>query len=136
MLLFLFLLKVVEKIKFLHFYYFFCNKVKYTGSTKLRGPGRPPKKIIACTWCNEGKLPLKYILPTAHGKKEFCSETCLAEFRKAYVKGACLQCDNVIRGNSNPSKDYCSIYCMNKHQKKSNEVHGRVLAGKRQYKRK
>lgn len=98
-----------------------------TGTTKLRGPGRPPKKIISCTWCNEGKLPLKYVLPTTNGKKEFCSETCLAEFRKAYVKGACLQCDNVIRGNSNSSKDYCSIYCMNKHQKKS-ELHGRVLA--------
>lgn len=86
-------------------------------SGKLRG--RPPKKIISCTWCNEAKLPLKYILPTTNGKKEFCSETCLAEFRKAYIKGSCLQCNNVIRGNNNlPSKDYCSVFCMNKHQKK------------------
>lgn len=98
-----------------------------SGPPKVRGPGRPPKKIISCTWCNEGKLPLKYVLPTTNGKKEFCSETCLAEFRKAYTKGACLQCDNVIRGNSNPNKDYCSTYCMNRHQKK-NEVPGRVLA--------
>ncbi|XP_056644274.1 polycomb protein Scm [Diorhabda sublineata] len=85
---------------------------------KSRGPGRPPKKIISCTWCNETKLPLKYVFPTTNGKKEFCSETCLAEFRKAYVKGACIQCDNVIRGNGAPSKEYCSAYCMNKHQKK------------------
>lgn len=98
-----------------------------TGLPKVRGPGRPPKKVISCTWCNEGKLPLKYVFPTTNGKKEFCSETCLAEFRKAYNKGACLQCDNVIRGNSNPSKDYCSVYCMNKHQKKA-EIPGRVLA--------
>lgn len=94
------------------------------GSTagKVRGPGRPPKKIISCTWCNESKLPLKYVLPTTNGKKEFCSETCLAEFRKAYVKGACLQCDNVISGNNSVSKEYCSLFCLNKHQKKDLKV--------------
>lgn len=97
------------------------------GNLKVRGPGRPPKKVIACTWCNEGKLPLKYVLPTANGKKEFCSDTCLAEFRKAYTKGACLQCDNVIRGGNNPSKDYCSVVCMNKHQKKADPA-SRILA--------
>lgn len=88
---------------------------------KVRGPGRPPKKPVACTWCGEGKAPLKYVLPTQNGKKEFCSETCLSEFRKAYSKGACLQCDNVIRSGStsSPNKDYCSTYCMNKHQKKT-----------------
>lgn len=99
---------------------------------KVRGPGRPPKKIISCTWCNEGKLPLKYVLPTTNGKKEFCSETCLAEFRKAYVKGACLQCDNVIRcnnaTNNSPSKDFCSTFCMSKHQKKNDLQNNRVLA--------
>ncbi|KAB0802043.1 hypothetical protein PPYR_04229 [Photinus pyralis] len=94
------------------------------GVTKLRG--RPSKKTTSCTWCNERKLPLKYVLPTTNGKKEFCSETCLAEFRKAYVKGACLNCDNVIRGSSNPNKDYCSAYCMNKHQKRA-EVTNRVV---------
>lgn len=94
-------------------------------STKGR-PGRPSRKNT-CTWCNESKLPLKYIFPTTNGKKEFCSETCLAEFRKAYSKGACLQCDNVIRSSTCPSKDYCSVYCMNKHQKKA-EIPGKILA--------
>ncbi|XP_068911715.1 polycomb protein Scm [Tenebrio molitor] len=94
---------------------------------KVRGPGRPPKKIVSCTWCNENKLPLKYVLPTTNGKKEFCSETCLAEFRKAYIKGACLQCDNVIRGANSPSKDFCSTYCMNKYQKKA-DLQNRVAA--------
>ncbi|KAI4458642.1 polycomb group protein [Holotrichia oblita] len=97
-----------------------------SGAAKVRGPGRPPKKSTSCTWCNEGKLPLKYILPTTNGKKEFCSENCLSEFRKAYVKGACLQCDNVIRGNNNPSKDFCSTYCMNKYQKK-NDTNNRIM---------
>lgn len=92
-----------------------------TPGAKMRG--RPPKKIISCTWCNESKVPLKYIYPTTNGKKEFCSETCLSEFRKAYVKGACLQCDNVIRGNA-VNKDFCSTYCMHKNQKK--DMQGRV----------
>jgi hypothetical protein len=52
----------------------------------LIGAGRPSKNKTSCTWCGENKQPLKYILPTQHGKKEFCSETCLSEFRKAYVK--------------------------------------------------
>lgn len=72
---------------------------------------------ISCTWCGEGKTPLKYVLPTQNGKKEFCSETCIAEFRKAYCKGACIVCDNVIRKNA-PNREYCSTFCMNKQQKK------------------
>ncbi|ENN80368.1 hypothetical protein YQE_03203, partial [Dendroctonus ponderosae] len=92
-------------------------------NSKIRGPGRPPKKPVSCTWCNEVKLPLKYVFPTTNGKREFCSETCLAEFRKAYIKGStCIQCNNVIRNNSSTpnasNKDFCSTYCMNKHQKK------------------
>ncbi|CAG5027889.1 unnamed protein product [Parnassius apollo] len=85
---------------------------------KIRGPGRPPKRT--CTWCAESKTPLKYVLPTENGKKEFCSETCLSEFRQAYSKGACLNCDNVIRGSAPPSsKNFCSTYCLNKYQKKN-----------------
>lgn len=92
---------------------------------KVRGAGRPSKNKTSCTWCGENKQPLKYVLPTQHGKKEFCSETCLSEFRKAYIKGACLYCDNVIRGTpvrveqqDSSAKDFCSTYCLNKHTKK------------------
>lgn len=92
---------------------------------KMRGPGRP-KKAASCTWCNESKLPLKYVFPTPNGKKEFCSENCLAEFRKAYAKGACLQCDNVLRGSATSSKDYCSTYCLNKYQKRMDVQNNRV----------
>ncbi|KAL2715342.1 polycomb protein Scm [Vespula squamosa] len=97
--------------------------------SKMRGPGRPPKSKNSCTWCGETKQPLKYVLPTQHGKKEFCSETCLSEFRKAYVRGACVQCDNVIRNTpvkleqkDGPTKDFCSSFCLNKHQKKEGQV--------------
>ncbi|XP_058840600.1 polycomb protein Scm-like [Topomyia yanbarensis] len=97
------------------------------------GSGRTPRKLAAnsaagsngttsssssCVWCGESKSPLKYVLPTQNGKKEFCSETCILEFRKAYSKGACIQCDNVIRANA-PKPNYCSTFCMKKHQKKS-----------------
>jgi len=70
-----------------------------------------------CTWCSEAKTPLKYVLPTQTGKKEFCSETCIAEFRKAYSKGACIECDNALRGTG-PNREFCSTYCLNKHNKK------------------
>ncbi|XP_063696427.1 polycomb protein Scm isoform X2 [Culicoides brevitarsis] len=97
-----------------------------------KGRGRPPRKPVAiaettktgatCTWCAEAKDPLQYVLPTQNGKKEFCSESCLGEFRKAYSKGACIQCDNVIRTQTAPNREYCSTYCMNKHQKKNNNT--------------
>lgn len=79
---------------------------------------RLAKKPATCTWCGEGKTPLIYVLPTQNGKKEFCSENCIAQFRKATSKGACIQCDNVIKSNS-PSKEFCSQLCLNKHQKKN-----------------
>lgn len=91
-------------------------------SNKVRGSVRPNKFSPAtCTWCGENKTPLLYVFPTQNGKKEFCSETCIAEFRKAYSKGACIECDNVIRGSA-PSKEFCSTFCMNKSQKKKNNI--------------
>ncbi|XP_055857370.1 polycomb protein Scm [Episyrphus balteatus] len=83
-----------------------------------RSRGRPAKKPATCTWCGESKQPLQYVLPTQNGKKEFCSEMCISEFRKAYSKGACVQCDNVIKETA-PSREFCSMMCMNKNQKKN-----------------
>lgn len=93
---------------------------------EVRGRGRPPKPKSACTWCGETKLPLKYVLPTQHSKKEFCCQSCLAEYRQAYMRGACVQCDNVIRGTPVRSaeqspKDFCSAACLEKHQKKESQ---------------
>nr|CAD7445739.1 unnamed protein product [Timema bartmani] len=55
---------------------------------KARGPGRPPKNKLlnTCYWCGENKQTLKYVYPTTQDMKEFCSETCLSEFSKAYRK--------------------------------------------------
>lgn len=94
------------------------------GNSTNKTKGRPGRKAntsqqpnATCTWCGESKEPLQYVLPTQNGKKEFCSESCLAEFRKAYNKGACINCDNIIKSAA-PNRDYCSDYCMNKHKKK------------------
>lgn len=108
-----------------------------SGSSGSGSGGRTPRKLTSaatsagtgnggsatsstatCIWCGEAKTPLKYVLPTQNGKKEFCSETCILEFRKAYSKGACVQCDNVIRANA-PKPNFCSTFCMKKHQKKA-----------------
>ncbi len=43
------------------------------------------KPTPSCNWCREEKS-LKYVLPTQQGKKEFCTENCLREFRAAYSK--------------------------------------------------
>lgn len=96
----------------------FNNNGASNGSAK--GRGRPSKKSIStiCAWCTENKPSLKYVLPTQSGKKEFCSQSCIAEFRKAYSKGACQQCDNAIRTNA-PNREFCSTFCMNKFQRRN-----------------
>lgn len=84
---------------------------KKSPSVKVQSP-------TTCTWCSEAKTPLKYVLPSQNGKKEFCSESCIAAFRKCYSKGACIECDNAIRANA-PSHEFCSTFCLNKNKRKS-----------------
>ncbi|CAO1405906.1 unnamed protein product [Diamesa serratosioi] len=85
-------------------------------SNRGRNAKKPPPATV-CTWCNESKTPLKYVLPTQTGKKEFCSESCIAEFRKAYNKGACIVCDNVLRSNA-PTREHCSSFCLQRNSKR------------------
>lgn len=91
-----------------------------TGNGKARH-GRPKKIIeVICSWCEESKPPLlKYVWE--NDKKEFCSKSCIAQFREAHSKGACLQCDNVVIANS-PNKEFCSTPCMNKYQRANNTL--------------
>lgn len=123
-------------------------------SVKHRGPGRPSKKApspmssaassapsssssatspaiktVTCAWCSEDKSVLKYVLPTPNGDKEFCSELCIAEFRKALKKGACSQCGNVVRPNVAPNREFCSTFCMNKVQTSASARNGKLLLG-------
>lgn len=77
----------------------------------------PPSE---CLWCGQTSKPNPYVLPLKNGRKTFCSEACLFEFRK----GACVQCGDTIRGSpvritSNMVvKDFCSDKCLGKYQKK------------------
>uniref|UniRef100_A0A2M4AGI5 Putative polycomb group protein scm/l3mbt tumor-supressor in n=1 Tax=Anopheles triannulatus TaxID=58253 RepID=A0A2M4AGI5_9DIPT len=83
------------------------------GPASTNGVPYPP-----CALCCETKSPLNYVLPTQSGNKEFCSELCITEYRKASSKGICIQCDNVIRANA-PRPNFCSTFCLKKHQHKN-----------------
>uniref|UniRef100_A0A182QC87 SAM domain-containing protein n=1 Tax=Anopheles farauti TaxID=69004 RepID=A0A182QC87_9DIPT len=75
-----------------------------------------PNSALTCGWCLEVKDKLLFVLPMPGGKKEFCSEPCIADYRKL-SKGACIQCDNIIRANA-PRANICSTFCLKKFQKK------------------
>lgn len=133
----------------------FSNGINDSNSGKQRGPGRPSKKASSpissaassapsssssaaspatktetCAWCSENKSILQYVLPTPNGDKEFCSELCIAEFRKALKKGACSQCGNVVRPNVAPNREFCSTFCMNKVQTSISGRNGKSIASK------
>jgi polycomb protein SCMH1 len=98
------------------------NRSSVNKKSPVKQPVTPQQQHNRCTWCVTQKTPLKYVLPTQNGKKEFCSETCIADFRKAYSKGACKECDNAIRNG--PNRDFCSTYCLNKNNKKKATTSG------------
>lgn len=81
---------------------------------RARPAKKSPPRMSACGWCSDTKPALNFILPTLSGENlQFCTEMCIAEFRKAVKKGACKQCGSVVRPVA-PNKEYCSLYCMNK----------------------
>lgn len=47
-------------------------------------PSQPTSSSCSsCTQCGEAKERLLYVLPVPGGKKEFCSESCLTQHRRA-----------------------------------------------------
>lgn len=85
----------------------------------------PTQSVPACGWCMDCKPNLKYILPTLSGENLlFCTENCIAEFRKAVKRGACKQCGNAVRPAIAPNKEYCSTFCMNKAMAKNGNYDG------------
>uniref|UniRef100_A0A182N571 SAM domain-containing protein n=1 Tax=Anopheles dirus TaxID=7168 RepID=A0A182N571_9DIPT len=85
-------------------------------NTASAGSNGVPDTPVACGWCLEVKTPLRYVLPMPGGKKEFCSEKCITQYRRV-SKGACIECDNVIRVNA-PKPNICSTFCLKKYMKK------------------
>lgn len=82
-----------------------------------KGSGRGRTKPC-CAWCSD-KKDLKYCLTVGHQKKDFCSETCMQEFKRAYLKLTCTFCENEIEGTPVTSadlslRDFCSQECVQK----------------------
>lgn len=103
------------------------NEANNNNNPKLRAraakKSTSPPRMSACGWCSDNKSILKYILPTLSGENlHFCSEMCIAEFRKAVKKGACKQCGNAVRSTITPNKEFCSTFCMNKAMPKNGKV--------------
>ncbi|CAB4055154.1 SCMH1 [Lepeophtheirus salmonis] len=59
--------------------------IKISNGTGLCNGGshQVPSASMACNHCKETSKVLKYVIPTADGKFEFCSEPCLMGYRKA-----------------------------------------------------
>lgn len=95
-----------------------------TGQSRKSTTASPTPSMPACGWCMDRKPNLKYILPTLSGENlSFCTENCIAEFRKAVKRGACKQCGIAVRPAMAPNKDYCSTFCMNKAMAKNGNYH-------------
>lgn len=71
-------------------------------------------------WCGQTGKPNHYVLPLKNGRRTFCSEACLFEFRK----GACVECGDAVQGtpvqltDSGVLKDFCSDRCLETYAKK------------------
>lgn len=98
-----------------------------------RGGGSKGRTKPTCGWCEQHK-DLKYSIQFGHRRKEFCSETCLADFKQAFLKVGspksdndfCTQCGNHIKGQpvhfstnqSEEPRDFCSSECVQKYKVK------------------
>ncbi|CAL8108629.1 unnamed protein product [Orchesella dallaii] len=88
-----------------------------------------------CVWCRKWQPKLNFVLPTAEGKKEFCTCDCLLHFRNVYndKKNPCVLCGNcdcVVRTPSSEahqklsyqgkSYEFCCPQCLEEFKTKHN----------------
>ncbi|XP_075550841.1 polycomb protein SCMH1-like isoform X5 [Dermacentor variabilis] len=75
-----------------------------------------------CAWCEDNRKDLRHAITVGHVRKEFCSENCLHEFKRVYLKVACALCEIVIRGASvhledhGQLREFCSTECLDKYR--------------------
>ncbi|XP_037280784.1 polycomb protein Scm [Rhipicephalus microplus] len=75
-----------------------------------------------CAWCEDNRKDLRHAITVGHARKEFCSENCLHEFKRVYLKVACALCEIVIRGASvhlddhGQLREFCSTECLDKYR--------------------
>ncbi|CAN7982417.1 unnamed protein product [Ixodes pacificus] len=73
-----------------------------------------------CTWCKDNRKDLRHTITVGQARREFCSENCLHEFKRVYLKVACALCEIVIRGASvhlddhGLLREFCSTECLDK----------------------
>lgn len=39
-----------------------------------------------CAWCEDNRKDLRHTITVGHTRREFCSENCLNEFKRVYLK--------------------------------------------------
>ncbi|EEC08322.1 hypothetical protein IscW_ISCW018879 [Ixodes scapularis] len=39
-----------------------------------------------CTWCKDNRKDLRHTITVGQARREFCSENCLHEFKRVYLK--------------------------------------------------
>ncbi|XP_077540541.1 polycomb protein Scm isoform X1 [Haemaphysalis longicornis] len=87
-------------------------------------PGQANKPC--CAWCEDNRKDLRHAITVGHVRKEFCSENCLHEFKRVYLKVACALCEIVIRGASvhledhGQLREFCSTECLDKYRDPAN----------------
>lgn len=47
---------------------------------------RPGHLKPCCAWCEDNRKDLRHAITVGHVRKEFCSENCLHEFKRVYLK--------------------------------------------------
>ncbi|XP_077489053.1 polycomb protein Scm isoform X2 [Amblyomma americanum] len=83
---------------------------------------RPGHLKPCCAWCEDNRKDLRHAITVGHVRKEFCSENCLHEFKRVYLKVACALCEIVIRGASvhlednGQLREFCSTECLDKYR--------------------
>lgn len=48
--------------------------------------GSSGNQKTCCAWCEDNRKDLRYTITVGHARKEFCSEHCLNEFKRVYLK--------------------------------------------------
>ncbi|KAK8770666.1 hypothetical protein V5799_012870 [Amblyomma americanum] len=57
---------------------------------------RPGHLKPCCAWCEDNRKDLRHAITVGHVRKEFCSENCLHEFKRVYLKAYKLDCPPVV----------------------------------------
>ncbi|ODM94488.1 Polycomb protein Scm [Orchesella cincta] len=105
------------------------------GNTKSSSPSNNNIPGNRCVWCRKCQVKLNFVLPTAEGKKEFCTCDCLLHFRNVYNDKQnpcvlCPNCDCLVRTPSTEPQvklqvqgktlEFCCAGCLDEYKQKHN----------------